>query len=72
MGESWSKSVFSSMAQEIAYDADNEEMIVTWANGRRSAYSGVPEDLAISISKAPSVGHALNSEIKNQFPHRYV
>ena len=48
-------------------------LIVTWAKGRKvSEYAGVPEDVAIRLSKAPSVGQMINQEIKGQFPHRYV
>ncbi len=68
----WSRPVFSTMVQEIGYDDESQEMIVTWKNGRKSAYSGVPEDVAVELSNAPSVGSMINNEIKNQYPHRYV
>ena len=68
----WSRPVFSTMVQEIGYDDESQEMIVTWKNGRKSAYSGVPEDVAVELSNALSVGSMINNEIKNQYPHRYV
>lgn len=68
---SWSKSVFSSVAVEIGYDSESQEMLVTWKNGRVSAYAGVPEDVAVNASNAPSVGQFLNSEVKNVYAHRY-
>jgi len=68
----WERNVFSSMAQSIGYEADTSEMIVTWKNGRRSSYSGVPEDVALSAANAASVGEFLNSEIKPIYAHRYV
>lgn len=69
---SWMKSVFSSNVQEIGYDGANGELIVVWNSGKRSAYTGVPEDVAVSCSKAVSVGQFLNSEIKPNFSHRYL
>lgn len=68
----WSQPVFSSMCNEIGYDDDKQEMIVTWKDGRKSAYSGVSEELATQCSKAPSVGNFLNSEVKPNYPHRYI
>jgi hypothetical protein len=68
----WSKSVFSSMVSEIGYDTDTQELLVTWNNGRTSAYSGVPEGVAEQLSKAPSVGQMINSDIKGAYSHRYV
>jgi hypothetical protein len=69
---SWSKNVYSSMVSEIGYDDETQELLVTWTNGRRSAYSGVPEGLADQLSRAPSVGGMINADIKGVFPHRYV
>lgn len=69
---SWEKSVFSSNVQSVGYDSETGDLLVTWNNGRRSAYSGVPEGVAIQLSKAPSVGTMLNTEIKPAYPHRYV
>ena len=69
----WSKSVYSSNASEIAYREEGNEMIVTWNKGsRKSVYSGVPEELALQVANAPSVGSILNTEIKPYFPHRYI
>lgn len=72
MAESWTISVYSSNVDTIGYDADSGEMIVTWHSGKRSAYAGVPEELALQVSKAPSVGRMLNEQIKPSFSHRYV
>ena len=68
----WEKSVYSTMASSIGYDAEKEEMYVTWTNGRQSAYSGVPEGVALAASQAASVGQFINSEIKPIYGHRYV
>jgi len=70
---SWSQSVYSSMVSEVSYDTDAQELRITWAKGgRTSAYENVPEDVALACAKAPSVGQFVNSEIKNQYAHRYV
>lgn len=69
---SWSRPVYSTMAAEVSYDDESQEMIVTWTNGKRSAYSGVPEQVALDLSNAPSVGGMINSEIKGVYPHRYI
>lgn len=68
----WERPVFSEMAQAVGYDDETQDLIVTWKNGRKSAYSGVPEEVALELSNAPSVGSMINNEIKNQYPHRYV
>ena len=68
----WSQRVFSSNVEEIGYNAETEELIVTWKSGKQSAYAGVPEGLAQEVANAPSVGQALNSMIKPQYAHRYL
>lgn len=69
---SWTQEVFSSNVVSIGYDEDSKDMIVTWKNGKRSAYNGVPEEKALDVSKAASVGSTLNSDIKPYYPHRYI
>ena len=63
---SWSQSVFSSNVESVGYDDNTGEMTVTWKSGRVSAYAGVSEELAQQIANAPSVGQAINQQIKNQ------
>jgi hypothetical protein len=72
MALAWEAQVFSSVVQSVGYDADSGELVVTWKNGRRSAYAGVPEDVALDLSKAGSVGQMLNSDIKLNYQHRYA
>ena len=69
---SWNQPVYSSHVTEVGYDSDAGELLVTWANGRVSAYAGVTEELAVQIANAPSVGQALNAQVKNVYSHRYV
>lgn len=68
---SWQQSVFSSNVSEVGYDAEAGELIVTWKSGKTSAYSGVPEDVAMKLANAASVGAMLNAEIKPFYNHRY-
>jgi KTSC domain len=60
------------MVSDIGY-SDAGELLVTWAkSGKTSAYSGVPEGLADEISRSPSVGESINSQVKGVYAHRYV
>ena len=68
----WQQQVFSSNVTEIGYRDEAKEMTVRWAkSGRLSVYSGVPEELALQVANAPSVGSILNSDIKPYYGHRY-
>ena len=69
---SWEQSVYSSNVASVGWNDDTQEIIVTWQNGRRSAYSGGSEELAQQAANAASVGQFVNAEIKNQLSHRYV
>ncbi len=70
---SWSQDVFSKMVSRVAYDEESQTLTITWAkNGRISAYTGVPEDVALACANAPSVGIFVNSEIKPNYEHTYV
>jgi hypothetical protein len=69
---SWSQQVFSSSVTEVGYDDETEELLVTWKNGRTSAYKGVSEEKAQELANAPSVGSMIHSEIKPSYSHRYV
>lgn len=68
----WMRDVYSSNVREIGYDADTQDLIVVWKNGRKSAYHGVSEELATQVATAPSVGSMLNADIKPNYQHRYV
>lgn len=69
---SWSRPVFSEMVSEVGYDEEKQEMSVVWKkSGKRSVYSGVPEQVAVDCSNAPSVGQFINSDIKPNYGHRY-
>ena len=70
----WTKDVFSSNVASVGYDDETNELIVTWQKGKNrvSIYSGVDEETAQALAKAPSVGQMLNMEIKPNYPHRYA
>lgn len=72
MSIAWETPVHSSNVSSVGYDADSGELIIKWNSGKTSAYAGVPEGLALELSKAPSVGQMLNSQIKPIYAHRYV
>lgn len=68
------KSVYSSMVAEVGYDTDTQELLVKWArSGKLSGYAGVPEETAQALAdgKMASVGLFINSDIKDQYSHRY-
>ena len=67
----WTQSVLSSNVSEIGYEPETKELYVTWTRGKRSIYSGVPEELARDVANAPSVGSILNAEVKPYYGHRY-
>lgn len=69
---SWNQSVFSSMISEVGWDSDSEELLVTFHNGRTAAYKGVPEDKAVELANAASVGTSFNTEIKGFYNFRYI
>lgn len=69
---SWSQAVFSSVVSDVSYDPDANELSVTWSkSGKVSVYKGVPEDVALSVANAPSVGKAINDAVKPYFEHSY-
>lgn len=68
----WMRPVYSTMVSEVGYDADTNELLVVFRNGRMCAYEGVTEEKALDLANAPSVGNMLNSEIKGRFSFRYV
>jgi hypothetical protein len=67
----WEKEVYSSNVSTVGYNDETKELSITWTKGKRSIYSGVPEELAEQLVNAPSVGSMLNAEVKPYFSHRY-
>ena len=61
------KSVNSSMVEELGYAADKKELTVKFKNGSVYAYSGVEASVFEVIANAESVGKAFNSEIRGKY-----
>ena len=67
----WIKDVYSSNVATVGYDSEKKELYVTFSRtGQQYTYSGVPEQLAIDLSNAPSVTGMLNTEIKPYYGFR--
>jgi len=66
------KEVFSSNVSRLGYQNDPPALLVEWVKGKTSEYAGVDEKLFEELTRAPSVGNALNMEVKGKYPHRYV
>ncbi len=62
---SWSKTVLSSNVAEVGWE--DGDLIVTFNKGTVYAYEDVPEETALAMSKAASVGSFLNDEIKSKY-----
>lgn len=67
---SWTKNVFSSMVSEVGWNDETNELLITWATGKKGAYADVPEEVAVRLSNAASVGETINAEIKPNYKYR--
>ena len=66
------KQVFSSNVARLGWRENPPALLVEWVKGRVSEYDGVSEKLFEELTKAPSVGSALNERVKGKFNHFYV
>ena len=66
------RSVTSSHVSHVGHDSETKELHIKWADGRTSVYSGVPPQIADSVTNSWSVGKALHAEVKGKYPHRYL
>lgn len=57
----------SSNIDELSYDRDNGDLIITFRGGRRYRYSGVPAETHQALIGAESVGAYFAREIKANF-----
>ena len=64
------KSIYSSHIDSIGYDADGGELHVKWDDGNTTIYSGVPSSVASDVMNSASIGEALHSQVRKQYPHR--
>jgi hypothetical protein len=65
-----SKTDGSTAVREIAYNADREELYITYVEGREYVYYGVPKDLYERFRNADSWGAFVNREIKRRYFYR--
>jgi len=68
----WTKSVFSSMIDEISYDETRKVMAVKFSKGGLYEYEGVSEDVAAALASAPSVGQMFLSDIRNSYTAKRI
>lgn len=66
----WTKNVFSSMVSEVGWEEESSSLLITWSTGKKGAYADVPEEVAVRLSNAASVGTMINEEIKPNFKYR--
>ena len=59
------KDVDSSALDAVGYDVESSEFAVRFKHGGEYTYQGVPEDVAVAVLDAPSVGRAYIEQIKN-------
>ncbi len=65
--------VASSYISEAGYDAQSETYLVKWSGtGKISAYSGVPQQVADSVSRSSSIGRAVRSILQPGYKHQYL
>lgn len=73
---SWQRDVFSTMVSQIAWEGEDPlsgTMTIYFVKGGRIyEYPNVPEDVAIQLTKAPSCGDMVNTEIKGQYSFRRI
>jgi lysyl-tRNA synthetase class 2 len=65
-----SKQNGSSAVRELAYNADTQELYVTYAEGREYVYYGVPKEVYERFRSADSWGGFVNKEIKRRYFYR--
>jgi hypothetical protein len=62
----------STVISRYVYCADNCELWVQFANGRKYVYSGVPQQVADALGSAFAKGIYFNSRIRDCFPYREI
>lgn len=64
--------VFSSNVNRLGWKDDPPTLVVEYAKGRTYEYEGVDAKLFEELTKAPSVGNALNLRVKGTYPFKRV
>lgn len=58
----------SSVIRAFRYDPDVRRLVITFTNGRRYRYDGVPAELADEMRRAFSKGVFFNRKVRDRFP----
>jgi hypothetical protein len=58
----------SSVIRTFAYEPRTERLDVTFTNGKRYAYLGVPAEEVRRFEAAPSKGRYFNNQIRDHYP----
>lgn len=72
MAITWTQQVFSSNVSEVAYDAETQDLFVTFQKGQKYVYRKVPEDVARNLANALSVGSMLRTDIQPNYSYSRV
>ena len=60
----------SQVIRRFTYETSLGRLVVTFVNGRRYAYDGVPEALASEMKQAFAKGVFFNRRIRDRYPSR--
>lgn len=64
--------VDSEAIREVSYDADRAKLFVTFIDGDRYVYVGVPGEVHRSFLESDSKGQFFAYEIRDQYPYNKV
>jgi lysyl-tRNA synthetase class 2 len=64
--------VDSEAIREVSYDAERAKLFVTFVDGDRYVYVGVPGEVHRSFLEADSKGQFFAYEIRDQYPYNKV
>ena len=64
--------VDSEAIREVSYDAERAKLFVTFIDGDRYVYVGVPGEVHRSFLEADSKGQFFAYEIRDQYPYNKV
>ena len=59
--------VASSLIKAVGYDPEKEELHVEFHKGGEYVYQGVPQAIAMSFERSPSVGRYFLNNIKGKY-----
>jgi hypothetical protein len=62
----------SSNLVEVSYDAETQQMDITFQDGRAWRYSGVPQAIFLGIQNAASAGSYFYRQVRGRFPEEEI